>query len=184
MEHISGEESDDTSSSSSGSHQSLDIDGHDLDDAGVPHEIQGQDWMVAKRQAFALRESRQSPATPQLQAEVRLLKLLTKHKAPLQLLPAIQEWARDCAKLKHDFSRSIRPRATVLTELEERFDMQSSRFTPTIVSCLPDKRPTVVCVASFAAHERREPVISSPRTPISSCATNGSPPQTQGTTKG
>jgi hypothetical protein len=116
----------------------------------VPVGNESSNWMVTKRHQLAVRESRQAPATSQLHAEVRLLKLLTKHKAPLQMFPVIQEWARDCARLKHDFSRSIRPRAKVLSELEDRFDMQSSRFTPTIVSYLPDERPTVACVASFA----------------------------------
>jgi hypothetical protein len=48
-------------------------------------------------------------------------------------------------------SRTVRPRSRALVELEERFDMRDARFTPKIVSCLPDERPTVVYVASFAA---------------------------------
>ncbi len=145
-------EEDESSSdgSANGSFQSLDGEGEDFDEAGVPVGNESSNWMVTKRHQLAVRESRQAPATSQLHAEVRLLKLLTKHKAPLQMFPVIQEWARDCARLKHDFSRSIRPRAKVLSELEDRFDMQSSRFTPTIVSYLPDERPTVVYVASFA----------------------------------
>ena len=107
--------------------------------------------MVAKRQAFVSKVSRQSPATPQLQAELCLLKLLNKHKAPLQMFPAIQEWARDSFNLGHDFSRTVRPRSRALVELEERFDMRDARFTPKIVSYLPDERPTVVYVASFAS---------------------------------
>jgi hypothetical protein len=148
------EEADDESSagSSLGSYQSLDADGDDLDAAQGLHNAgnESSNWMVAKRHLFAARESRQSPATPQLHAELRLLKLLNKHKAPLKLFPAIQQWARESANLQHDFTRPCRTRVRVLSELEERYDMQSSRFTPTIVSYLPDERPTVVYVASFA----------------------------------
>jgi hypothetical protein len=35
-------------------------------------------------------------------------------------------------------------------ELEHTFDFQSSRFQPTVISYLPDERPTVVYVSSFA----------------------------------
>ena len=102
-------------------------------------------------QAFALmKESWQSPATLQLQAELRLLKLLNKHNASLQLFPAIHDWARDSTKLKHDFSRCVRPRSRVFLELEDRFDMQDARFTPNIVSYLPDEGATVVNVASHS----------------------------------
>ena len=150
-------EEDDTSSaesSSSGTYQSaVDEEEEVLDAVLLPQVNQGTNWMVAKRQAFALKESRQSRAsTPQLQAELRLLKLLNKHNAPLQLFPAFQEWARDSTKLKHDFSRRVYPRSRVLLELEDRFDMRDARFTPKIiVSYLPDKRANVVYVASFAA---------------------------------
>jgi hypothetical protein len=142
--------------SGSGSYQSLEGEGEgedldlDLPVGGLEHPNAGSNWMVAKRQQFALRESSQPPATPQLQSEVRLLKLLCQHKAPLGLYPLIHQWARDSLQLNHDFSRSIRPRKAVLSELEDRFDMQSSRFKPTIVSYLPDERPTVVYIASFA----------------------------------
>jgi hypothetical protein len=149
------EEEDEESStgSASGSYQSLeDGEGDDVADAGLGHppNAGGSNWMVAKRQDFVLRESREPPPTPQLQSEVRLLKLLCQHKAPLRLYPLIHQWARESLQVGHDFSRPIRPRARVLSELEQRFDMQSSRFTPTIVSYLPDERPTVVYIASFA----------------------------------
>ena len=135
-----------------GSFQSLGDDSADVEvPLAGPHDIDFNDWMVAKRQAFALRESGMAPATAQLQAEVGLLKLLNRHKAPLTMFPAVQKWARESAALKHDFSRTIRPRASVISELEERFDMVSSRFLPTLVSYLPDERPTVVYVASFSA---------------------------------
>jgi hypothetical protein len=145
------EEEESSTGSASCSFQSM-FDGAlgDVDEVGLEHSNAGSNWIVAKRQEFLLRESRQSPATPQLQSEVRLLKLLLQHKASLQLHPLIHNWARESLQLNHDFSRSIRPRHLVLSELEERFDMQSSRFTTTIVSCLPDERPTVVHVASFA----------------------------------
>jgi hypothetical protein len=149
LAHVEEDESS-SDGSATGSFQSLDGEGEAFDVAGVPVGNESSNWMVTKRHQLVTRESRQSPATSQLHAEVRLLKLLTKHKAPLQMFPVIQEWARDCARLKHDFSRSVRPRAKVLSELEDRFDMHSSRFTPTIVSYLPDERPTVVYIASFA----------------------------------
>jgi hypothetical protein len=109
--------------------------------------------MVSKRQAFSAHESTQSAATIQLRSEVHLLKLLSKHKAPLALYPAIQQWACESASLKHDFTRNIRPHVTMMSELEDRFDMMSSRFKPTIVTYLPDQRPTLVYmvyIASFA----------------------------------
>jgi hypothetical protein len=141
---------------SDGSFQSLALDGAvDVFDTpiggpGAQPTLDSANWMVAKRLASAARERTQAPATAQLQAEVRLLELLTRHKAPLCLFPEVQQWARDSANLQHDFSRNIRLRSTVLSEIEERHDMEPSRFKPTLVSHLPDERPTVVHVASFA----------------------------------
>jgi len=116
-----------------------------------PHDLNFADWMVAKRPALASRERGTAPATAQLQAKVGLLKLLNRHKAPLTLHPAMQKWARESANLKRHFSRTIRLRGAAISELEERFNVLSSRFQPTLlVSHLPDKRPTAVCAASFA----------------------------------
>jgi hypothetical protein len=78
------DEDDEESSigSGSGSYQSLEGEGEDLDldlAGGLEHPNASSNWMVAKRQQFVLRESSQSPAIPQLQSKVRLLKLLCQH---------------------------------------------------------------------------------------------------------
>ena len=141
------DELDEQDDDSLGSYQSL---ADDFDEAAVPPEVDFSNWMVAKRLAFSVRERTRAPATAQLQSEVRLLKLLNRHKAPLSLYPILQQWARESSDLNHDFSQPIRPRSTVLSELEQRVDMESSGFKATLVSYLPDERPTVVFVASFA----------------------------------
>jgi hypothetical protein len=106
--------------------------------------------MVTKRRAFTLRELGLSASTAQQYSEVSLLQLLICHKAPLGLFKAVQFWAQDSALLGHDFNHPPRGCVRVLQQLEERFDMVSSRFQPKVVSYLPDKRPTVVYVTSFA----------------------------------
>jgi hypothetical protein len=107
-------------------------------------------WMVDKKVAFDQFQLLSLPPTPQLQVETSLLKLLTKHKAPLSLFESVQEWATDSARLGHDFTRNSRRRSTVISELEDRFDFKSSCFQPTIISYLPDERPTLVYISSFA----------------------------------
>ena len=106
--------------------------------------------MVTKRGAFAQKQLVQCPATPRLKSELSLLKILNKHKAPLALFSTIQKWAQESARLGHDHNRMPRNREPVIQELEDRFDTRSSRFHPTKVSYLPDERPTLVYVSSFA----------------------------------
>jgi hypothetical protein len=104
--------------------------------------------MVSKHRAFV--DNQQSAPTPQLISEVSLLKLLNLYKAPLSLFPTIQKWAHKSVQMQHAFTCSFRQRDLVLLELEDQFDMLSSRFKPMLVSYLPDERPTVVYVSSFA----------------------------------
>jgi hypothetical protein len=118
---------------------------------GVLHDRHGTvtNWMIAKKLAFD-RKQHAPPPPPQLLVETSLIQLLIKHKAPLHLYPSIQEWAKESASLGYDFTRRFRSRSKVLSELEARFDFQSSKFQPTVISYLPDERPTTVYVSSFA----------------------------------
>jgi hypothetical protein len=101
-------------------------------------------WMVAKKAAFVHMERHNSPPTPQIKVETSLLQLLIKHKAPLILYNSINEWAKESASLGHDFTRPFRSRSLVLAELEKRFDFESSKFQPIVISYLPDEWPTTV----------------------------------------
>jgi hypothetical protein len=107
-------------------------------------------WMVSKKVEFDLKQMSTAPPTHQLKVETSLLQLLDKHKAPLSLYNSITEWAQESARMGHDFRRKSRSRSSVLSELEDRYDFRSAQFQPTIVSYLPDERPTIVYVSSFA----------------------------------
>jgi hypothetical protein len=103
-------------------------------------------WMVAKHLASTKKQSTIPPYPP---APSGNEPAETSHQAPLSLYNSIQQRAKESASLGHDPKRQTRPRSKVLTELEDRFDFQSSRFQPTVISYIPDERPTVIYVSSF-----------------------------------
>ena len=158
---LSSEDDDGSVPSSASSEHSIDsqpeqlvADGPIVDhrDAPSDHPIlpRVEDCMVSKRRAFAIKQAGQSPPVPQLISELSLLNILTQHKAPMAMFSTIQKWAQESARLGHDHQRTCRTRSHVIQELEDRYDMTSSRFKPTVISYLPDERPTVVYISSFA----------------------------------
>ena len=150
-EEVSSDEEDEESSGSESEVEDFDpLQNFEQDDIPIDPTILLGDIMVTKRRAFAQQQLVQCPATPRLKSELSLLKILNKHKAPLALFSTIQKWAQESARLGHDHNRMPRNREPVIQELEDRFDTRSSRFHPTKVSYLPDERPTLVYVSSFA----------------------------------
>ena len=117
---------------------------------GVAGPADRSHWMVAKKLADDESLRQAAPPTPQLLSETSLLKLLIKHKAPLAMCDSVHAWALKSSSPGHDFTRRPRARTKVLSDLENRFNFQSSRFHPTVISYLPDERPTVVYMSSFA----------------------------------
>ena len=87
------------------------------------------------------------PMSPELQAEVSLMNLMTQHKMPLSAFHSIMTWAKNSTI---NPSTPVRKRQTVINDIKKHMNMKtSSEFKPHLIIWLPDNYPTTIYIRSF-----------------------------------